>query len=104
MTQTTLISGATLLTLGAHGTVVEDGDIVVTDDTITYAGPRGGHAIDAGTATIVDSDAGQFDSDSEWDRAVGPMQFIPSTWSVVGVDADGDGTAADDLLAKFMNR
>ena len=26
-----------------------------------------------------------------WDRAVGPMQFIPSTWSVVGVDADGDG-------------
>ena len=28
---------------------------------------------------------------ARWDRAVGPMQFIPSTWSVVGVDADGDG-------------
>ncbi|MGV3562028.1 MAG: lytic transglycosylase domain-containing protein, partial [Nocardioides sp.] len=33
---------------------------------------------------------GQLDNDSRWDRAVGPMQFIPSTWSVVGVDADGD--------------
>lgn len=44
-----------------------------------------------GTSRISDTDAGQFDSDAVWDRAVGPMQFIPSTWSVVGVDADGDG-------------
>lgn len=44
-----------------------------------------------GTSRISDTDAGQFDSDTVWDRAVGPMQFIPSTWSVVGVDADGDG-------------
>ncbi len=43
-----------------------------------------------GTAVITDTDAGQYDFDSEFDRAVGPMQFIPSTWSVVGVDADGD--------------
>ncbi|WP_280637374.1 lytic murein transglycosylase [Nocardioides sp. W7] len=43
------------------------------------------------TQAIADTDAGQFDSDVQWDRAVGPMQFIPSTWSVVGVDADGDG-------------
>lgn len=43
-----------------------------------------------GTAVITDTDAGQYDSDAEFDRAVGPMQFIPSTWSVVGVDADGD--------------
>ncbi|MBD8870824.1 lytic transglycosylase domain-containing protein [Nocardioides donggukensis] len=42
------------------------------------------------TQAIRDTDAGQYDSDAKWDRAVGPMQFIPSTWSVVGVDADGD--------------
>jgi Transglycosylase SLT domain len=40
---------------------------------------------------IKDTDAGQYDGDSRFDRAVGPMQFIPSTWSIVGVDADNDG-------------
>jgi len=44
-----------------------------------------------GTTRISDTDAGQYDSDAKFDRAIGPMQFIPSTWSVVGVDADGDG-------------
>ncbi|HSE09525.1 MAG TPA: lytic transglycosylase domain-containing protein [Nocardioidaceae bacterium] len=44
-----------------------------------------------GTAEIRDSDGGTYDNDPIYDRAVGPMQFIPQTWSVVGVDADGDG-------------
>ncbi|WP_051218322.1 lytic murein transglycosylase [Nocardioides insulae] len=45
----------------------------------------------SGTRAIADTDGGQYDRDPRWDRAVGPMQFIPSTWSVVGVDGDGDG-------------
>ena len=44
-------------------------------------------------AEIRDTDAGELDGDKVWDRAVGPMQFLPSTWSVVGVDADEDGVA-----------
>jgi hypothetical protein len=44
------------------------------------------------TAVIRDTDGGAFDRDPQWDRAVGPMQFIPGTWRTVGVDADGDGT------------
>jgi membrane-bound lytic murein transglycosylase B len=31
--------------------------------------------------------------DRSWDHAVGPMQFIPSTWEQWGTDGDGDGTA-----------
>lgn len=45
----------------------------------------------AGTARITDTDGGAYDEDTVYDRAVGPMQFIPGTWNIVGVDADGDG-------------
>jgi hypothetical protein len=45
----------------------------------------------AGTLLVTDTDAGVLDGDTRFDHAVGPMQFLPSTWSVVGVDADGDG-------------
>jgi len=44
-----------------------------------------------GTARITDTDGGQFDDDPVFDRAVGPMQFIPGTWAVAGVDANQDG-------------
>jgi membrane-bound lytic murein transglycosylase B len=47
----------------------------------------------AGFAAIADTDEGALDGDTRWDRAVGPMQFIPSTWQLVGRDGNGDGTA-----------
>ena len=31
--------------------------------------------------------------DPTWDHAVGPLQFIPSTWETWGSDGDGDGVA-----------
>lgn len=37
------------------------------------------------TAAIADTDRGTLDADPGWDRAVGPMQFIPSSWRVYGV-------------------
>ncbi|HEV7625532.1 MAG TPA: lytic murein transglycosylase [Streptomyces sp.] len=46
----------------------------------------------SGFAHIQDSDGGRFDGDKRFDRAVGPMQFIPGTWSRWGVDGNGDGT------------
>lgn len=42
-------------------------------------------------AAIRDTDHGRLDHDKVWDRAVGQMQFIPSTWAVVGADGDHDG-------------
>jgi hypothetical protein len=40
---------------------------------------------------ISDTDGGTLDTDRTWDRAVGAMQFLPSTWKQYGVDADNDG-------------
>ena len=47
----------------------------------------------AGNARIADTDKGVLDGDELFDRAVGPMQFIPSTWARNGVDGNRDGKA-----------
>ncbi|MFE6900305.1 lytic transglycosylase domain-containing protein [Streptomyces sp. NPDC057717] len=44
-----------------------------------------------GFARITDTDNGAYDGDTTHDRAVGPMQFIPSTWEWSGRDGNGDG-------------
>lgn len=42
-------------------------------------------------AAIRDTDGGTLDEDTSWDRAVGPMQFIPGTWSKWQSDGNTDG-------------
>lgn len=44
-----------------------------------------------GLARIPDSNDGEIDGDPEWDRAVGPMQFIPTTWEQWGTSVDPKG-------------
>lgn len=41
------------------------------------------------TQAIPDTDGGVYDDDTEWDRAIGPMQFIPGTWARWGVSLEG---------------
>ncbi|MET0931631.1 MAG: lytic murein transglycosylase [Aeromicrobium sp.] len=45
----------------------------------------------AGNRAITDTDGGTLDEDTTWDRAVGPLQFIPTTWQQWGADGDEDG-------------
>lgn len=73
---------------------VESGSIggrsVTADHRVTPAiyGPL----LDGGPfAVIHDSDGGAVDGASDYDRAVGPLQFLPGSWSWAGRDGDGDG-------------
>lgn len=75
----------------AHGTylgrhVKADGH--VSEDVI-------GIALDGNnnTAVIRDSDAGAIDGDRVYDRAVGPLAFIPAAWRQYGRDGNGDDIA-----------
>ena len=46
-----------------------------------------------GTARVGDSDGGALDHDTTYDRAVGPMQLLPSAWRTYGRDGNDDGRA-----------
>jgi membrane-bound lytic murein transglycosylase B len=78
---------------------VESGHGTFATSTLDAAGTARpsiiGIALDGGndTAVITDTDGGRLDGDRISDRAVGPMQFIPSTWARYEVDGNGDGVA-----------
>ena len=48
-----------------------------------------------GVQAIVDTDGGRLDGDTTWDRAVGAMQFLPTTWERWGARAEADGAEPD---------
>lgn len=77
---------------------IESGHGTHGGGALTAAGqasrPIVGPSLDGdGFAAIADTDAGALDGDARWDHAVGPMQFIPSTWRLYGRDGNGDGKA-----------
>ena len=52
------------------------------------------------TTAVADTDGGRWDGTASGERAVGPFQFLPSTWESIGKDGNGDKVAdphnADD--------
>lgn len=75
-----------------HGSVVRrNGEVVPPIRGVPLDGAPG-------VAEIPDTDGGIRDGDPVYDRAMGPLQFIPETWSRWGVDANGDGTIDPDNI------
>ncbi|PJJ64991.1 lytic transglycosylase domain-containing protein [Compostimonas suwonensis] len=78
-----------------HGSA--QGSSIAADGTVSPT--IYGEALDGDDVEhIPDSDAGAFDGDAEFDRAVGPFQFIPESWANWQIDASGDGVADVDNI------
>jgi hypothetical protein len=64
------------------------------DITPPIIGPRlDGSGAGGNTTAIRDTDGGSWDGDTAYDRAVGPFQFIPTSWRIYGLDGNDDGVA-----------
>jgi membrane-bound lytic murein transglycosylase B len=79
----------------SHGSA--NGAVLGVDGSV--APPIFGLPLDGkgGRQEIRDTDQGVLDGDNQFDRAIGPLQFIPQTWTAVsagnGVDADNNGVS-----------
>lgn len=84
-------------TLAGIGSVESDhgrhGGAVLRDDGYPDPAIRGIPLDGTASARIDDTDGGVWDGDTTWDRAVGPLQFIPGTWVRWGADGNADGVA-----------
>lgn len=72
------------------------GRTVAADGTVSppIIGPRlDGSGVGGNTTAVRDTDGGQWDGDTVYDRAVGVLQFLPSSWRIWGRDFDHDGVA-----------
>lgn len=107
-------TGAPWQLLGAVGTIETNngrfGGRTLLEDGYSsspiYGVDLGGPTWDGSFAWVDDSDGGQLDGRTAWDRAVGPMQFLPSTfwqWQCEGMpdpqDIDDAACAAGRMLA-----
>lgn len=62
--------------------------------------PIFGAILDGGdTANIPDTDGGALDGNTQYDRAVGPMQIISRTWASWPSDGNGDGIGDPQNIA-----
>ncbi|MGK5679386.1 lytic murein transglycosylase [Actinoplanes sp. URMC 104] len=89
------LSWTTLAALGkiesSHGAA--NGAVLSTDGTALpaiFGLPLDGKG---GRQLVPDTDRGALDQDTTYDRAMGPLQFIPATWNSYKVDADNNQVA-----------
>ncbi|MET7897042.1 C40 family peptidase [Streptomyces mirabilis] len=77
-------------------TIADNGDIRPRIYGLLLNGSGAG----GNTTAFPDTDNGRWDGTASGERAVGPFQFLPTTWEGIGKDANGDKTAdphnADD--------
>jgi membrane-bound lytic murein transglycosylase B len=69
------------------------GGAVLTTSGVSVPRVRGPRLDGGAFALVRDTDGGRLDGDPVYDRAIGPLQFLPGTWRAVGADGNGDGVA-----------